>query len=521
MIDFYRFCATFILQYPQKSGRLGGIITKIVAWLNAFLWGAPSLLMILSVGLFLTIRLNVAQLRLLPAALKDFFDKLRPGKEDSGFQALCTALAATVGTGNLVGVAGAICLGGPGSVFWMWLCGIFGMVTKFAEATLAVRYRVKGPEGWLGGPMYVMEQGLGSKWRPMAVAYSLCGVAAAFGVGNAAQINAAVSGIRGMLTSFEIRIPKNFGLLLGLCLGGMLGSILLGGAGKIGKAAEKLVPFASAGYILLCLGALIVKRNALPGAVAAIVQGAFSPRAVTCGMIGSAFQALRIGCSRGVFTNEAGMGTAAIAHAGAEVNHPVRQGMMGILEVFLDTIVICTLTALVILTSGVPVPYGREAGAELTTAAFSTVYGRGAAVFLNLAMVLFALATVLGWSLYGGRCAQYLLGTGGWKTFVLAQTAMVVAGAVLDTALVWQLSETINGLMVIPNLITLAVLFPELHRLTKEYKKSDGSAVGGGNYADFHQRQPLRTLSHAKVPPSGCGSQERGQEDLSPEHRPA
>lgn len=477
--------------------------------------------MILSVGLFLSFRLHWPQFKLLPAACKAFVAKLRPGKDDSGFQALCTALAATVGTGNLVGVAGAICLGGPGSIFWMWLCGILGMVTKFAEATLALRYRVKGPEGWQGGPMYVIEQGLGPKWRPMAVAYSLFGVAAAFGVGNTAQINAAVSGIHGMLTSFEITSPKGVDLLLGICLGGLLGSLLLGGAGKIGKAAERLVPVAAAGYILLCLGALIVKRNALPGAFVAIVQGALSPRAVTGGMIGSAFQALRIGCSRGVFTNEAGMGTAAIAHAGAEVDHPVRQGMMGILEVFLDTIVICTLTALVILTSGVPIPYGREAGAELTTVAFATVYGRGASVFLNLAMVLFAVATVLGWSFYGGRCAQYLFGPGAWKWFALAQTAMVVAGAVLDTALVWLLSETINGLMVIPNLITLAVLFPELHRLTKEYKKTDGSAVGGGNYADFHQRQPLRTLSHAKVPPSGCGGQERGKENLSPEHRSA
>lgn len=477
--------------------------------------------MILSVGLFLSFRLNFVQLRLLPAALKDFVAKLRPGKEDSGFQALCTALAATVGTGNLVGVAGAICLGGPGTIFWMWLCGILGMVTKFAEATLAVRFRVKGTEGWQGGPMYVIEGGLGAKWKPMALLYSLFGVTAAFGVGNTAQINAAVSGIRGMLTSFGLDIPNGLNLLLGLCLGGILGSLLLGGTGRIGKAAERLVPFASAGYILLCIGALIVQRKALPDALFAIIQGAFTPKAVTGGMIGSAFQALRIGCSRGVFTNEAGMGTAAIAHAGAEVEHPVRQGMMGILEVFLDTIVICTLTALVILTSGVPVPYGREAGAELTIAAFSTVYGRGAAVFLNLAMVLFAVATVLGWSFYGGRCAQYLFGAGAWKWFALAQTAMVVAGAVLDTALVWLLSETINGLMVIPNLITLAVLFPELHHLTKEYKKSGGKTAGGGNYADFHQRQPLRTLSHAKVPPSGCGGQERGQENLSPEHRPA
>ena len=222
------------------------------------------------------------------------------------------------------------------------------------------------------------------------------------------------------------------------------------------------------GYVLLCLGGLVCRAEAIPGAFLAIVQGAFSPRAVTGGMLGSAFQALRVGCARGVFTNEAGMGTAAIAHAGAEGKTPAQQGRMGIMEVFLDTIVICTLTALVILVSGVPVPYGVDAGAELTTAAFASVYGGLAPVIMALFLSLFAIATVLGWSLYGGRCAQFLWGNGAWKPYVLVQSLVVVLSSVLDTASVWQISETLNGLMAIPNLILLAAMSPELRRLTKE-----------------------------------------------------
>lgn len=438
---------------------------RVFLWkMNAFLWGAPALVLILSVGLFLSIRLRFVQLTLLPKALKRFFSGLT-GKDASGFRALCTALAATVGTGNLVGVAGAICLGGPGAVFWMWLCGILGMVTKYAEAVLAVRYRIASEDGFLGGPMYVMELGLGNRWKPMAVCYSLFGLVASFGVGNAAQINSAVTGIRGIFPD----VPE---FLLGIALAAMIGSLLLGGAGTIGRAAETLVPFGAAGYILLCIGVLIFRLEEIPRAFSDIVRGAFSPGAVTGGLLGSGFRALRVGCSRGVFTNEAGMGTAAIAHGGAEVKHPVQQGLMGIVEVFLDTIVICTLTALVILTCGTEIPYGRDVGGALTQRAFASVYGSWAVWFLTGALCLFAVATVLGWGLYGARCAQYLFGRKVWKCYAAAQSLMVIIGAMMDTELVWQFSETVNGLMVIPNLITLAVLSPEVVRLTKEYKES-------------------------------------------------
>lgn len=439
---------------------------------NAVIWGAPALLLILGVGIFLTIRLRFAQLTLFPSALREFLSKLRPGAKTSGvspYQALCTALAATVGTGNLVGVAGAICLGGPGAVFWMWVCGLLGMVTKYAEATLAVRYRVKTENGYTGGPMYVMVNGLGRRWKPMATVYCLFGVVAAFGVGNAAQVNAAISGIREVVNRFGGTVSFHQTLLLGMLMAAFIGTMLFGGAKRIGTAAEALVPFAAGAYILLCVGALVVKAEKLPQAFAMIFQGAFSPRSVTGGMLGSAFQALRIGCSRGVFTNEAGMGTAAIAHASAEVSHPVQQGLMGIMEVFLDTILICTLTALVILVSGVHIPYGTDAGAALTTEAFSAVYGSSASVFLALALVLFAVATVLGWGLYGARCAEFLFGKRAWKYFALAQIAAIVVSSVMDTATVWQLAETVNGLMVIPNLLTLAALSHELSQQSKEF----------------------------------------------------
>ncbi len=469
-------------------------MTKIISSLNALVWGAPALILIVGVGLYLSLRLGFAQLTLLPQALKAFWARLRPsGKQEgpSSFRCLCTALAATVGTGNLVGVAGAICIGGPGAIFWMWVCGVFGMVTKFAEATLAVRYRVRAGDGYVGGPMYMITRGLGGKFRPLAACYCLFGVVAAFGVGNAAQINAVVTSVNGVLIHLGGAESRTGNLIMGFFLAVLVGTMLLGGAKTIGAAAEQLVPVIAVSYVLMCAGVLVVRAGAVPAAFGAIFQGAFSPRAVTGGVLGSAFQALRTGCSRGVFTNEAGMGTASIAHASAEVNHPVEQGLMGIMEVFLDTIVICTLTGLVILCSGIPIPYGTDVGAELTTDAFISIYGEGAGIAIAIALACFALATVLGWGLYGARCAQFLFGEKAWKPFALAQTGAVVVASVLDTGLVWQLSEAVNGLMAIPNLITLAALTPELQRLTKEYRKQDSHAVRGGNYADFHQRQPL------------------------------
>lgn len=447
-------------------------MTQLRLYIQDAILGLPAAALILGVGLYLTIQLGFPQLALFPRALRLFFRRMFAGKPREGvssFQALCTALAATVGTGNLVGVAGAICLGGPGAIFWMWVCAFFGMATKYSEAALAVRCRVKTPDGYAGGPMYTMTYGLGPRFRPLAKAYCVFGILAAFGVGNAAQINAVVTGVNGAVSRFGGEPSLAGNLLMGLILAVLAGFLLLGGAKRIGAAAELLVPVAAGCYILLCIGVLLVFRRRIPAAFGQILAGAFCPRAVTGGILGSAFQALCVGCRRGVFTNEAGMGTASIAHACAQAE-PAEQGLMGMVEVFLDTIVICTLTALVILVSGVSIPYGVDVGGELTTAAFSQVYGAGASLFLAAALILFAIATILGWGLYGSRCAQFLFG--GWKGFAAAQTAMVVLGAVLDTETVWQLSEIANGLMAIPNLICLAALTTELRRITKDYKKS-------------------------------------------------
>ena len=454
----------------------GGCMEKFLETVNHVVWGVPALFLILGVGIYLSLRTGFAQVSFFPAAIREFIKQftVKSGKKDgiSGYQALCTALAATVGTGNLAGVAGAIAIGGPGAVFWMWMCAFFGMVTKLAEAALAVRYRVKKADGVLiGGPMYMIENGMGPKWKWLARIYCFLGVVAAFGVGNATQINAVIGGINAAAQVFGVSCSGKGNFLIGIGLSVVVCTMLLGGAKRIGQVAEKLVPFASVLYIVLGMGVLIFRYDQIFAAFSSIVKGAFSPNAVTGGMIGSAFSAVRIGASRGVFTNEAGMGTAAIAHGSAQVEHPVKQGLMGIMEVFIDTIVICSMTALVILCSGIYIPYGNDTGVVLTAEAFSSVYGQWIKLPIAVALCCFAFATVLGWGLYGIRCAEYLFGSNAWKWFVLLQGITVVLGAVLKTGTVWLLSETVNGLMVIPNLIVLAYLTPELCRLTNDYKK--------------------------------------------------
>ncbi len=454
----------------------------ILKQFNDLVWGVPALILILGVGLYLSMRTGFCQLRLLPRALNSFWGKLFSGKDSQGasqFQALCTALAATVGTGNLAGVAGALAIGGPGAIFWMWVSALFGMVTKLAEAALAIRYRDKNPDGsFSGGPMYMIERGLGRAWKPLALAYAAFGLVAAFGVGNCTQINAVITGMRSVMDAFGVSSAGEWDLCVGIALAVLITAMLFGGAKSIGKAAEKLVPFAAVLYIALGTGVLILRFDRLPGAISRILLGAFSPQAVTGGFIGSMASTLRIGISRGVFTNEAGMGTASIAHAGARVEHPVEQGLMGIVEVFLDTVVICTLTALVILCSGVPIPYGIDEGLKLTTDAFCAVYGNWAAPLIALETALFAVATVLGWGLYGARCAQYLFGSGSWKPFAALEGVCVILGAVVHTETAWLLSDTVNGLMAIPNLIALFLLSPELLRLLRQYEKEDGLPSG-------------------------------------------
>lgn len=458
-------------------------MSQILQRLYAVVWGAPALILILGVGLYLSLRTGFAQLRLFKGACRDFFQRLRPSAKSadgiSPFQALCTALAATVGTGNIAGVAGAITIGGPGSIFWMWICGLLGMVVKLAEAALSVRYRVREDGEFFGGPMYMISRGMNKRWLWLGTVYSFFGVIAALGVGNATQINAVLTGINDCILSFGGTPSRQLDLLLGCGMAILVLILLLGGAKGIGKITETLVPFAATAYLLLGTLVLVLRASAIPTAFGAILQGAFSPNAVTGGVIGSFMVTLRVGVSRGVFTNEAGMGTAGIAHAGANVRHPMEQGLMGIMEVFLDTIVICTMTALVILCSGIAVPYGTSVGAELTMESFSLVLGGWVRVLITLSLCLFAFATVLGWGLYGARCAQYLFGKKVWKLFAILQGVTVLLGALLKTDTVWLMAEIVNGLMSIPNLIALTVLSPELSRLIIDFQRKPGVAGGG------------------------------------------
>lgn len=446
----------------------------ILEMINGLVWGVPTLLLILGVGIYISIRNGLPQISLFPVAMKEFLQKCKPSRCKEGkssYRALCTALAATVGTGNIAGVAGAITIGGPGAVFWMWISAILGMATKFAEATLAVRYRERDSAGVCsGGPMYMIKKGLPPRWHWLAGAYSFFGVVAALGVGSATQVNAIIGGIGYGLGSIGITMERHWSLMIGIVLCILVGYVLLGGAEKIANIAENIVPLASIFYIVLSLWLIFLCRENLQPAIYSIIRGAFDPKAVTGGALGSIFIALRTGASRGVFTNEAGMGTASIAHAGADVSHPCQQGLMGIMEVFIDTILICTLTALVILTSGIPIPYGREYGPVVTIEAFTAVYGRWVSIPLAFCLCAFAVATIFGWGLYGLRCAQFLFGKGAWRPFSILQSLTVVVGAILGTGSVWLLSETINGLMAIPNLVALIGLSPELRLLTNQYR---------------------------------------------------
>ena len=453
----------------------GGFMLQVLEKINGIVWGVPALLLIVGVGLYLSVQTGFLQLRMFPEACRLFIKNLRTKNTDengvSPYRALCTALAATVGTGNLAGVAGAIAIGGPGAVFWMWICALFGMIIKCAEAVSAVRFRTTDKDGkYVGGPMYMITKGMGHKWRWLAACYCFFGVVAAFGAGNATQINAMMGGINSVIEAFGGAGGLWLDLVVGIIAGVLVYLLLSGGAKRIGQAAERLVPFAAILYLLLGCGVLIVCYKNIPVAFAKIIKGAFAPQALTGGMIGSVFVAIRTGASRGVFTNEAGMGTAAIAHASAKVDHPLQQGLMGVIEVFIDTILICTMTALVILCSDVPILYGVDLGVILTTSAFASVYGSWVVVPLAMILVCFAFATVLGWGLYGARCAQYLFGEHVWPYFTLIAAATVVMGAVLNTGTLWLFSETINGLMAIPNLIALFWLAPEFRKMIKDYK---------------------------------------------------
>ena len=451
---------------------------------NDFIWGVPAMVCIIGVGFYLSCRTGFLQIRKFSYAIQTTIGRMfRKRNASDGaltpFQAVCTALAATVGTGNIAGVAGAIAIGGPGAVFWMWVSAVLGMCTKFAEVTLAVYYRETNKEGDLvGGPMYYIKNGLGKNWQFLAVLFSAFGVLTVFGTGNATQVNTITTAVNSALLSCGLiseGAVKTSNLIQGIIIAALVALILLGGVKRIGQVTEKLVPFMALLYIVLSVGIILFRIQALPSVIQAIFEGAFKPAAVTGGAVGSLFMSMKKGVSRGIFSNEAGLGTGSIAHACADTRKPVKQGMFGIFEVFTDTIVICTLTALVILCSQVPVGYGQAAGAELTIQGFISVYGNWVSVFTAVAMCCFAFSTILGWGLYGARCIEFLFSEKVIKPFMVAYSLVAILGATADLGLMWNIAETFNGLMAIPNLIALFLLSGTVVKLTKESFAGEGA----------------------------------------------
>ena len=458
------------------------IIENINSVVNNFIWGVPAMLCIFGVGLYLSIRTHFLQIRKFPYAIKTTIGRMfRKRNASDGaltpFQAVCTALAATVGTGNIAGVAGAIAIGGPGAVFWMWISALLGMCTKFAEVTLAVHFREKNTNGDLvGGPMYYIKNGLGEKWIWLAYLFAAFGVLTVFGTGNATQVNTITTAINSALLNFHViseGAVSTSNLIIGIVITILVGMILLGGIKRIGQVTEKLVPFMALLYIVLALGVVLMNIRVLPAVFVSIIRGAFQPSAVTGGVVGSMFMSMKKGVSRGIFSNEAGLGTGSIAHACADTRKPVKQGMFGIFEVFADTIVICTLTALVILCSQVPVNYGAAAGAELTIQGFTSVYGDWVSIFTAVAMCCFAFSTILGWGLYGARCIEFLFSEKVIKPFMVAYSLVAILGATANLGLMWSIAETFNGLMAIPNLIALFLLSGTVVKLVKDYFTAD------------------------------------------------
>ena len=460
------------------------LIRTVNGAVNDFIWGVPAMVCILGVGLLLSVRTRFLQIRKFPYAIRTTLGRMFRKKDAADgamtpFQAVCTALAATVGTGNIAGVAGAIAIGGPGAVFWMWCSALLGMCTKFSEVTLALHFRERSAGGnWTGGPMYYIKNGLGKRWQWLAVLYSLFGVLTVFGTGNATQVNTIVTSIDAALLQYglagEGALPM-LNLIVGVFVAMLVALVLLGGIKRIGSVAEKLVPFMALLYVALALGVVALNFRQLPGVLASIVGGAFQPRAFTGGVVGSVFLSLKKGVSRGIFSNEAGLGTGSIAHACADTKKPVKQGMFGIFEVFADTIVICTLTALVILCSGTPVPYGAEAGAELTISGFTAAYGSWVSLFTMVALCCFAFSTIIGWGLYGSTCISYLCRTEKViRPFLVVYSFVAILGATVDLGLLWSIADTFNGLMAIPNLIALLLLSGTVVRLVREFFAGEG-----------------------------------------------
>ena len=461
-------------------------IIKINQAVNGFIWGVPAMICIIGVGLLLSVRTRFIQVRKFGAAMKNtigkIFDKTQAKDGSmSPFQAVCTALAGTVGTGNIAGVAGAIALGGPGAIFWMWCSAFLGMCTKFSEVTLAIHFREKNANGeYVGGPMYYIKNGLSKKWHFLAVLYALFGVLTVFGTGNATQVNTIVSSIHSALHNLHIidgTVDERANLIFGIFIAAFVAMVLLGGIQRIGQVSEKLVPFMATLYVILAIGVVILHINRIPAVFAMIFKSAFTPQAATGGIIGSMFLSMKKGVSRGIFSNEAGLGTGSIAHACADTNNAVHQGMFGIFEVFMDTIVVCTLTGLVILLGAPNIVYGQAAGAELTISGFTATYGGWVSIFTAVAMCCFAFSTIIGWGLYGSRCIEFLGGEKLVRPFLVAYSFVSIIGATINLGLLWDIADTFNGLMAIPNLIALLILSGQVKKLAIDVDQAEKSGT--------------------------------------------
>jgi AGCS family alanine or glycine:cation symporter len=455
-------------------------LTNANAWLNNIVWGVPAMVLILGTGLLLTIGTRFAQFGHFGHAMKNTIGQI--GKKhtltDKGavtpFQAVCTALAATVGTGNIAGVAGAIALGGPGAIFWMWVAALVGMITKYSEVVLSIKYRERNEKGeWVGGPMYYIKNGLGKNWKWLAGIFCVLAILASFGIGNIAQINSIASAVTSAVLVFDANANvQTVCIIAGVVILLFVALISIGGVKRIGKVTEALVPVMSAIYILACLVVIGSNITHIGSVFAMIFEGAFKPSAVVGGGVGITMAvAMRRGVSRGIFSNEAGLGSAPIAHAAADTDSPVKQGLYGIFEVFADTLVICTLTAVTILISGVDISYGTKAGADLSIAAFtSTFSGPVSSVIIAVALTLFATTTILSWNLYGSRCCEYLFGsTKASLVYKILFLPIIICGATMDLQLAWDISDTLNGMMAIPNLVAVLLLCPVVFKLTREY----------------------------------------------------
>ena len=458
------------------------LIASINSAINGVVWGPPMLILLVGTGILLTCRTAGVQVRKFGYAMKNTIGKIFKKTEAAEgevtpFQAVTTALAATVGTGNIAGITAAVTLGGPGSIFWLWVTALIGMCTKYSEVLLAIKYREKNVYGdWVGGPMYYIKNGLGKKWTWLGAIFCVFGALAAFGIGNAVQVGNITSSVNTVITQFspDFAGQATVNLVLGIILAVCAAIVLLGGIKRLGSVTEKLVPIMAVIYIVACLVCCFYHIGCWPAIFRDIFAGAFTPAGVTGGAVGSMMLCITWGVKRGVFSNEAGLGSAPMAHAASSEKDPVRQGLYGIFEVFMDTIVICTLSGLTVLcgvySGGISIEYGVMGDTSMNAMALGTVFGgKGGAIVIALCLALFAFSTVLSWGMYGTRCCEFLLGPKSIKPYQIIFVIIVVVGATMDLSLAWDIADTLNGLMAIPNLIALIGLSGVIVKETKDY----------------------------------------------------